>query len=107
VVGDGDFVDRREGPGGVVIVGGVPLAGRVRGGHVVDLVDVHASPALAEVGGEYSGAGLAAGLVAEDHGPATMPAEGVGADEPAASVVGDLDGATMLKCRFELSPWGR
>ena len=50
--GDGEFVDDAwgEGPVGVVVVGGSPLAGVVGGGDVVDMVDVKASPPFGGIG---------------------------------------------------------
>jgi hypothetical protein len=59
----------------VVVVGGLPRAGRVGSVDVFDFVDVEATPPLSGVGGERSGAGLAAGLVAEQEGPSCFPAE--------------------------------
>ena len=85
-----------EGVRVVVVVGGAPSAGGVGGDDVVDLVYEHASPAFAGIGIEGSGAGLSAGLIAEDHGSVVVPAEGVGADEPLTFVVGDPDRPASL-----------
>src|ERR1700681_2351944 len=91
--GDSEFVDGVEGAGVVVVVGGLPWAGRLGGCDVVDVVDEEVPPSLPGIGGECSGGGLSAGLVAEQHGSAVFPAEGVGADEAVFAVGGDADGA--------------
>ena len=61
--------------GVVVVVGGLPFAGRVGGYYLVDVVDEHVPPPPLGFGGECSGAGVRVGLVGEEHGPAVVPAE--------------------------------
>ena len=91
---------------------GVVVVRRVPGGVLVvddelDLVDEQAAPALARIGVEAACAGLPADLVAEDHGFLVFPAEGVGADDSLAAVVGDGDGPVLAEGGRQRRPgWG-
>jgi hypothetical protein len=108
VDGAGYLVDDGGGVLGVVVVvvGGAPRC-TWGVGDLVDLVDEQQSPPFGRVGVELPGAGVAAGLVAEDHGSGGSPAEGVGADKARASVVGHEDRSASPQCFVEAGPGAR
>jgi len=72
--------------------------------NLVDLVHEKATPPQAGIGGQRSGAGLPAGLVAEKHGPAVLPAERVGTDQSLFAVVGEADRAPLAYSGFQGRP---